>query len=51
MSLRLGMMLGVTVWLVLITVLHMWINWGAFDTNPPPGSSGQRFRIGFLPVT
>jgi hypothetical protein len=51
MSLRCRFLLGVTAWLAFITVLHLWLNLGAFDPDRPPRSSGKRFRIGFLPVT
>lgn len=34
-------------WILVITLLHCWLNLGVFKTSPPKGS----FKVGFLPVT
>ncbi len=47
MSLRRKVVLGCVVWISTVTVLHLWINLGVFD----PSKGGERFRVGFLPVT
>ena len=37
-------------WLAAVTVLHLWLNLGAFDARRP-APAGGRFRVGFIPVT
>jgi hypothetical protein len=39
-------------WLVVVTLLHLWLNLGAFEQRrDSTGDLGPRFRVGFLPVT
>ena len=41
----------VPAWLGMVSILHMWLNWRAFDARGPEVHAGPRFRVGFLPVT
>jgi hypothetical protein len=43
--------LGITAWVLAITLLHAWLNWGIFDPKPPGWQDRKKFRVGFLPVT
>jgi hypothetical protein len=38
-------------WIVLVSILHMWLNWRVFDAAGPGAYAGPRYRVGFLPVT
>lgn len=39
-------------WLVVVTLLHLWLNLGAFEyRRESAGNEGPTFRVGFLPVT
>jgi hypothetical protein len=38
-------------WLVVISFLHAWLNWGAFDKKPEGHAERAKFRVGYLPVT
>jgi hypothetical protein len=52
MSSKLKVLLGVIGWLVVVTLLHLWLNTHALDLgsgNKP--QTGVRFQVGFLPVT
>jgi hypothetical protein len=40
----------VLAWIVTVTILHLWLNLHAFDSQPQ-AHAGLRFRVGFLPVT
>lgn len=51
MSPKRWVMLVVVAWVVTVTMLHLWLNLRAFETHGPKEASGQRFRVGFLPVT
>jgi hypothetical protein len=42
-------LVGTIVWVVVITLLHAALNWGQFE--PKRVETGDKFRIGFLPVT
>jgi NitT/TauT family transport system substrate-binding protein len=50
MSMRRILPVTTIVWLVLISVLHSWLNLGLFDRKKK-GSDAVPFRVGFLPVT
>ena len=43
--------LCLTLWLVVISFLHAWLNWGTFDNKPVARSDRPKFRVGYLPVT
>jgi hypothetical protein len=51
MSPKRRVLLVVLGWLVVVSVLHLWLNLRAFDTAKPEEQTGPRFRVGFLPVT
>jgi hypothetical protein len=42
--------LCLAVWLVAISFLHAWLNWGAFEKKPA-NAGRKKFRVGYLPVT
>jgi hypothetical protein len=43
--------LVVFAWVVMVSILHLWLNLHAFDPPKPETGAGTRFRVGFLPVT
>jgi hypothetical protein len=43
--------LCLTLWLVVISFLHAWLNWNVFDKKPAASSERKKFRVGYLPVT
>lgn len=47
MSLSRWAALTMVAWTVVLTILHVTLNLGGFK----PGSGGQEFRVGYLPVT
>src|SRR6202521_1201332 len=52
MSLRKTLILTAVGWLVLVTVVHAWLNLHLFDARRASGGADHKlFRIGFLPVT
>lgn len=52
MTLKKTLTLSAVTWLAGITVLHAWLNLGAFAfPTKKAASGGEKFRIGFLPVT
>ena len=51
MSFARTLTLCLTLWLVVISFLHAWLNWGTFDRKPAEVSARKKFRVGFLPVT
>ena len=50
MSLRRTVVPAVAVWVAAVTVLHLWVNVGAFDAKPVR-PTGDQFRVGYIPVT
>lgn len=38
-------------WVVTVSVLHLWLNLGVFDTTRRVVHHGSPFRVGYLPVT
>jgi hypothetical protein len=38
-------------WIVVVSILHMWLNWQIFDSAGPEANTGPHFPVGFLPVT
>src|SRR5258707_13792768 len=51
MSLRKTLIWVAIVWLVLITLIHAWLNLHLFAAGNATGADKNKFRIGFLPVT
>ncbi len=53
MSLRQALTYFSVAWLAVISLLHATLNWHAFDRSSALANSpaGERFRVGFLPVT
>jgi NitT/TauT family transport system substrate-binding protein len=51
MSLRKTLILIAVGWLVLITLIHAWLNLHLFAARNATGADQNKFRIGFLPVT
>jgi NitT/TauT family transport system substrate-binding protein len=51
MSLRKTLIWVAIVWLVLITLIHAWLNLHVFAARNVTGTDQNKFRIGFLPVT
>jgi len=51
MSLRKTLIWVAIVWLVLITLIHAWLNLHLFAAGNASGTDQNKFRIGFLPVT
>ncbi|MBC7817709.1 MAG: ABC transporter substrate-binding protein [Planctomycetaceae bacterium] len=52
MSLQRRVLLAAIGWLSTVTLLHLWLNTSAFEKSPVgSANSGERFRVGFLPVT
>jgi NitT/TauT family transport system substrate-binding protein len=51
MSLRKTLISIALVWLVLITLIHAWLNLHLFAAKKATGTEHNKFRIGFLPVT
>lgn len=45
------LVLSALAWIAVVTVLHLWLNLGAFRRRPGQAQDGQEFRVGFLPVT
>jgi hypothetical protein len=43
-------LVGVALWLAAVTVAHLGLNLGVFDERWSE-SHGDKFRVGFLPVT
>jgi len=43
--------LCLALWLVAISFLHAWLNWGSFDHKPAASTERQKFKVGYLPVT
>jgi NitT/TauT family transport system substrate-binding protein len=41
----------VAAWVAVISVLHQWLNRGAFDRHDSEQETRARIRVGFLPVT
>jgi len=51
-TMRRLVLLVVIGWIVLVTVLHLWLNLHAFDVGPRyKDKAGLEFRVGYLPVT
>jgi hypothetical protein len=48
MSFKKAVLGGSVAWIALISVLHAWLNLGAFRKTE---SAEQPFKVGFLPVT
>jgi NitT/TauT family transport system substrate-binding protein len=48
MAMRSRVVLVCALWIGTVTALHLWLNLGLFE---PPSHGGERFRVGFLPVT
>src|SRR5262249_62416850 len=51
MNLSRTITLCLVLWLVVISFLHAWLNWGTFDKKPVAHSDRPKFRVGYLPVT
>jgi hypothetical protein len=51
MSAKRRVLLVVLGWLVIVSVLHLWLNLHVFEAPKPVEQAGSRFRVGFLPVT
>ena len=55
------LLFGALTWVAGITFLHAWLNWHSFDRGTEAvqaaeetaggRASGEKFRVGFLPVT
>ena len=45
------LLLGVSAWAALISLLHATLNWGLFEPAPAERQAREKFRVGFLPVT
>jgi NitT/TauT family transport system substrate-binding protein len=54
MSLRRGVALFGSIWVVAVAILHAWLNLGwrpSFGASGTDGATEKSFRVGFLPVT
>ncbi len=51
MSMRKVLILIAIAWLIVITVIHAWLNLHLFDSKRVGIDAHKKFRIGFLPVT
>jgi hypothetical protein len=51
MSSKSRVLLVLVGWVAVISVLHLWLNLGAFDARRPAAHDSLPFRVGFLPVT
>lgn len=51
MSMSRNLTLGIFGWVAVISLLHAWLNLGAFDRTIRPVGEREPFRVGFLPVT
>jgi NitT/TauT family transport system substrate-binding protein len=51
MSLRRSVILSTFGWVVVISLLHAWLNLGSFNKTTSLDKNAAPFRVGFLPVT